>query len=627
MKQLRTRIPHIMKTKKDVRHPSNFFFFDTETKDQRKNKTKDVQHHTLWFGCVWAFRYEQQKVTRSFKTTFSDVDGFYRAVEKRLDKVRPLYIVAHNLGFDLTIVDWWDRAETLGMTCLYAVLEDPPLFMSYAWKGCKIIVIDTFNFWKCSVADMGRSLGIEKIEIDITNCTKKDAMPYCQRDVEIIANQLVSLLDYLTDNDLGSFGISAPAVAMNTFKKRFMSHEIFIHDRSKVLALERQAYYGGLVNNFFVGRSRGEVIYHTDINSLYPSVMLNQYPVKMIDSMEDVRLDHKLFDDELLGFVGDVTINTFRRSYPKRFKGRLCEVRGRYRTQLCGIELAIALSENHVQHIHQLAAYQMAPIFKDYVEYFWHQRQLHSQPKGNPKEQLIKLLMNSLYGKFGMKGFDWIDYSRGALTALYQLCQLEIPSQYDNETYTPAIQGHVSLWHAIGLPFPVKVRYLAGKLQIQIPTGEHTESFCGIAAFVTSYARERLRNLITLAGPNNTYYCDTDSLFLNEAGYTNLYSLGEVNDKLLGKLKLEGVSSQWAFYGPKDYTFGKKKVLKGIKKNAKEVAPQTYQQTQFEGLKSVLNRGGAPYIIISTVTKRNKRVYSKGSVSHTGWTNPFILSE
>ncbi len=627
MIQTHKRHPHIMKSKKDLHHPSNFFFFDTETKDKSKGKVKDIQTHQLWFGWCWAFRYEDGKITRAMKSSFETYDEFYDLMASRLDKSRPLYVVAHNLGFDLTIVDFWEQADNREMECLYAVLEDPPLFLSYRWQGCKLIFIDTFNFWKCSVADMGKALGIPKIEIDITKATRKEADPYCIRDVEILANQLIGLLDFLSEHDLGSFGISAPAIAMNTYKKRFMKHEIFIHDRTKVLALERQCYYGGLVNNFFVGSSKGQIIYHTDVNSLYPSVMIKDYPTKLIGSWDYPKPKDLDQMPASTMFVADVTLETKTDCYPKRMNGRLCEVKGRFRTQLAGEEFARAVLNKHIKIIHHLAAYETAPIFKSYVEYFWSMRQKYSYPKGNPKEQLIKLLMNSLYGKFGMKGFDWKDFTHTNLEAYYDLMQVPYPKDYRKGFDPPNVTDHIAMWKPIGLDHAIKLRYLNGKLQLQFPTGEHTESFCAIAAFVTSYARERLRELIRIAGQRNTLYCDTDSLFLTKQGYANLERAGELSQSELGKLKLEGIASDWSFYGPKDYTFAKKVVMKGIRKNAKHIKGTTYEQLQFEGLKSVLNRGAEGYILIKTIRKTNKRVYNKGTILSSGWTEPYHLSE
>jgi hypothetical protein len=128
-----------------------------------------------------------------------------------------------------------------------------------------------------------------------------------------------------------------------------------------------------------------------------------------------------------------------------------------------------------------------------------------------------------------------------------------------------------------------------------------------------------MRTLREIAGVHNVYYTDTDSLFVNEKGSTRLRSDGWVNDHTLGSLKLEGVEDSVIIRGPKDYKFGVSETIKGIRKNATQIDENTYQQIQFEGLKSVLRRKPEPYITISQVTKTLSRVVTKGVVRKDGW--------
>lgn len=616
-----------MKTQKTTQHPSNFLFFDTETRDRTKGRVKGLEEHTFWFGMVWAFRYEKQKVTRSLKVRLDKVDDFYSVIARRLEPNRPLYVVAHNLGFDLTQIDFWCKSEELGMECTYAVLEDPPLFLSYKWKGCKIVFLDTFNFWKCSVADMGKSLNLHKLPMPDKNASLRDWKEYCFRDVQILANQVISLLDFLTDNELGSFGISAPSIAMNTFKKRFMKHAIYIHDRYSVLRLERSCYYGGLVNNFFIGKQKGIKLYHTDVNSLYPSVMLNNFPTKLIDSKTDLPVKQLKELSKEFGICALVSMQSKEHTYPTRYNGKLCEVTGRFRTSLCGAELIKALEHNEIMYCHYASWYEMKPIFTHFINYFWSMRQAYKKANDRVREQLVKLLMNSLYGKFGQKGYAWKEYSPNLLRVYYEMHGMPMPAKYADPSYCPLLPSQVTRWYPEGLDTHLNLRYLSGKLEMKMPTGEHSESFVAISAFVTAYARERLRKLISIAGKQQTYYCDTDSLFTTRLGYQRLIAANEVNQNELGKLKLEGESDDWQFFGPKDYQFGPKNVMKGIRKNARKISNTQYEQLQFEGLKSVLKRKGEAFITIKTINKTLKREFNKGIVLNNGWVIPFNLEE
>lgn len=621
------RKAHIMKARKTVAHPTNFVFFDTETLDSFKGKGNKVQRHQLWFGWLWGFRYEAQRVTRSIKGRFTTPDQFYDLLKKRLDPKRPLYVFAHNLAFDLTQVDFWNTAESRGLDCNYAVLENPPIFLSYEWEGCRLVILDTFNFWKVSVDAMGKSLGLPKLEMPKDMTDKKAWDDYCKRDVEVIGNQVIQLLDYLTENQLGSFAISAPALAMNCFKTKFLRHEIFLHDRFRVSQLERMCYYGGLVNNYYIGVVKNQTIHHTDVNSLYPSVMLNQYPVKLVQDAKDMRPVEAQKLLERYAVCARVKINSKAVPYIVRHGDKTMELTGMFTTSLCGPELKAALDRGHVSHVLNIAWYEQAKIFEDFVNFFWKERARYKLANDTPREQLVKLIMNSLYGKFGMKGFDWVDYKPENLAILYELSACEMPMNYWHSDYAPTVTNHTQIWRPEGLDRPVSLRYIAGKQQLKLPTGEHSESFCAIAAYVTSYARQRLRKLMAIAGHHHVYYCDTDSLFVDDVGLENLKSHREMCQVTLGKLKYEGSSDHAVFLGPKDYQFGSKVVVKGIRSNALQVSANTYEQDQFEGLKSVLNRGGGPYIEIKRIRKTNKRLYSKGTISSTGWTTPLSIYE
>lgn len=627
MQRNKHRIPHVIKTKKGSHQPSSFLFFDTETQDDKQSGDVDSQHHRLWFGCYWCFRYEGAKPTRQKRGVFHSADDFWKVVKSRLDKARPLYVMAHNLGFDLTSVDFWNTAEEQGFNATYYVLEDPPLMISGELDGCRVVFLDTFNYWKSSVSAMGDSLGIPKKDFARSILTLKDAIPYCHRDVEIIANQVVKLLDFLNDNDLGTFGISAASLSMNIYKARFMNHKIFVHDRNSVLMLERASYYGGLVLNYYVGEVTDRKLYHYDVNSLYPSVMRNLYPTKLVWSGNDVPLNFPMFADKILGFIATVDLSSAVVTYPKRHAKKMCEVVGRVTTTLAGLEFATAITNGHVKKIHCMAAYELAPIMLDYVDYFWALRKQYKEAGDKVNEQFVKLMMNSLYGKFGMLGHQWIDYHHSVLCTIYEYYGVEMPDIYADDDYVPSISGTCQAWNAKGLAKPINLRYVTGKMQIQVPTGEHSESFCAIASFVTSYARCKLRSLIAKAGLRQVYYCDTDSLFVTELGHKRLSQSGEVNPNELGKLKLEGTADYALFNGPKDYIFGEVCKLKGISKRAKLLDDGRYEQLQFEGIKSILKRGGEAYIEIKTIRKKLTRQYTKGDVAGNGWTSPFKLTD
>jgi len=86
---------------------------------------------------------------------------------------------------------------------------------------------------------------------------------------------------------------------------------------------------------------------------------------------------------------------------------------------------------------------------------------------------------------------------------------------------------------------------------------EASNSFVAIASFVTAYARCYLWELIEKAGEENVLYMDTDSLFVTKKGYENLKDY--LDNKELGKLKLEDVTEDLTIWGAKLYKFEAKR--------------------------------------------------------------------
>lgn len=621
------RKPHIMSKTKTTELPSNLLFFDTETQDRLKGKSKTHQEHSFWFGAAISVRRMEGGKVHSQSHWLNSVDDFWKLVASKMSQDKPLYLFAHNLTFDLTIVDFWNRHEKEGYDLTYAVLENPPMFLSLTREGKKLCIVDTFNFWKQPVSAMGASMGMPKLEMPKGAKLDKTWKGYCLRDVEILVNQVLKLFEFLLTNDLGSFRISAPGLAFGTFRRRFMSHEIFIHDRNKVLALERSCYSGGMVRNFFIGSVSNQTLYKYDVNSLYPAMMLKEYPTKLLESHEKIKGEYLLNVMRGKGACAWVEMRVYDRTYPKRHNNRLCEVSGKFSTFLCGQELFNALQLGHVSMVKYAAIYDVAPIFREYVEFFWELRRAYQRNSNKVGEQFVKLLMNSLYGRFGMKGHKWIEFTNRSLQDYYIYYGKPCPERYLTKDFSPIVSSFRHKWEAEGLDDPIILRYFSGRLEMQFPTGEHRESFCGISAFVTAYARERLRELIAIAGEKECYYCDTDSLFVSELGSKRLIKSGEVDPTKLGKLKLEGTSKQSTFYGPKDYIFKEEAVRKGIRKNAVQITEDTFEQDAFEGLKSVLNRGGEPYILIKRIQKTLSRQLTKGVMKARGRVGPLILNE
>ena len=170
-------------------------------------------------------------------------------------------------------------------------------------------------------------------------------------------------------------------------------------------------------------------------------------------------------------------------------------------------------------------------IFKEYVQTMYNFRLQY--PKSDPLNYLAKLLLNSLYGRFGM------DY------------KMENHSFVNKEELTDLIQNKF-----IELSNPIQIEdnlFLVSFLDLKKYENLDIDYFheynisVSIASAISSYARIHMSQF-----KNNKkyklFYSDTDSIYINKK-LSKLF----VSSTELGKLKLENIFTESTFLAPKVY--------------------------------------------------------------------------
>ncbi|GAI52134.1 unnamed protein product, partial [marine sediment metagenome] len=191
------------------------------------------------------------------------------------------------------------------------------------------------------------------------------------------------------------------------------------------------------------------------------------------------------------------------------------------------------IKHGHVKKILQVACYRKAPLFKGFVDYFYNKR-IEFRSKDNPAFAYVcKRILNSLYGKFGQKTAKVVYIGRNNKAP--DIRRLII----DKQTHKTSI-------HQV---------FFGRETIIDQGEDEGFNSMPAIAAHVTDYARLYLWSLICKAGLKNCFYCDTDSLIVNESGMKRLQQ--KINPDKLGMLKIEASSKRVQIRGAKNYIFGK----------------------------------------------------------------------
>jgi hypothetical protein len=533
---------------------------------------------------------------------FTSPDEFWDVLDANIGNKTCAYVFAHNLGFDAQVVSFDTIPVERGWTMVEYAHSHRLLFVTFRKGNRSIRMIDTLNYFQTSLAKLGEQFGYPKLRMPDDDASVEEWDTYCLNDCRVIRHAVNEWLSFLDENDLGNFQKTAASQAFTAFRHRYLDTPILILSDPVVENAERDAYYGGRCQAFRIGEIDGP-IYKLDVNSLYPSVMRDHVmPTKLLLRTVDVAPEKVAQLPDTVIPLAHVFIETDEPAYPVRRNGRLIFPTGRFWTTLIGEELRDALVHGRVKRVAWLHVYAAAPIFSRFVEDLYGLR-LRFKKEGNEAfAYCAKLILNSLYGKFGQRGYRWTP------------CQNPAPVP-DLQWYDDCQGSGRRLLHL----------WRGDRVWHRLDEGEAENSFPAIAAAVTSAARARMLRAIRKAGWENVLYTDTDSLFVTQAGYERLRD--EIDPDRLGFFKLEGVSERVTIYGPKDYVFSGEWKAKGIRKDAVAVDAQRWSQWHFRSAHALLNRGVHDAVEVVRVVKELRREIKYGSVTGDGHVIPMNLDE
>jgi hypothetical protein len=312
------------------------------------------------------------------------------------------------------------------------------------------------------------------------------------------------------ENFFAEFDICSETIAshaMRVWRTHFQKKEIWQPQR-EVEDFVRQSYCGGRCEIF---RYDEADVNHYDVNSLYPTAGLQSVPVEYLFQSRELPDDIKR-----IGFFQAQV------KYPDCYlpvlpfhSDKLYFPVGKFEGIFTSLELKKAIEQGASVKIIQGRVFQAEPIMREYFLALFEMKKKADLEGLSGKRYIAKILMNSLYGKWGQRreqhSYVVDDGGEGLFPLPNGL------AYYISESHAAHINPHIS-------------------------------------SVITARARLMQHDLLSKA---KNWYTDTDSLFTN-AEYP-------VSDSL-GDLHYEG-SGKFQAYRLKEYRFNGQYKIKGLQRS------------------------------------------------------------
>lgn len=537
------------------------------------------------------------------------------------------WIVSNRLGRDLTLLAFWYHVESGEFSFEHVsdrqsvkaaiagnsasakrgllVASDIPTIIAGWWRGIKVVMVDLRNY---GFDDAVRG----SLDEQMPEMAEVDRDSDDRHRAEAIASLLgyatgraTAILKMVAQHDMGKLRYTYSSQAYECYKHRFMRHKILIHQNKQAKDIEGKAIFGVPSIAYFSGQYVGRV-YKLDVQGLYPSVMRDgMFPIKLV--RHELMTGKSMISTEegWLNKIALVSVKTGRVTYPKRIEDGTIYPIGRYCTTLCGEELDECIGYDRGERLGTVLTYDLAPIFTDYVNYWWNER-MQSKERGKPgSANWAKLTLVSLWGKFGQRSVWWED------------CP---------EVHAAKQWGY--WWHEEKLTKKARLyRGISWRTQTRVDKGYSRESFPAIAAFVCMYARKRMDQLKEIAGDKQVLLQIADCLYVTEVGREALEAAGEIKQGQLGKLKEVDQGDKITIYSAYDYSYGDDEVISGVKISGVKVSDTRYVETQESTLPLILTGDPAVGVRLYEVLKTIKRKDPPGRIGSDGWISPPVLED
>ena len=476
----------------------------------------DIETYTKNITCTVAGKEVHRKILIPYCVGFLN-DGQYQMSEgvdcfapllKILSKDETNALIAHNgARFDHIYLFSYMIKNGFIVEKLYGSVN----YIKYAElsKGpIKVRLLDTFNFIADSYKNFCKSMGIKngKLEdFDIVDWTKERFQEdrsweeYLRRDV-VPYGEAINKLEYALSGFGGSiFNFPTLASCASGLVSKFIYHQDTTSISCRYFEqMCREACYGGRI--FCWKKLIDEPYICMDYNSLYPSAMYKfEYPVGKPQEITNFKaIEHKPF----IAYFECDGGNQRKPLIPSRhYIGSSTSFNLKYVNKFSGFYTSVDYKEMikmgyKVKFVRGFYWNSTKFLFRELIHKLYSIRKQYKKEGNDTLQQMVKILLNSMYGGFLTQVKKKTGFFSSAET-------INDKKKKHRVTRTKEMEN--------------------GQTMVEYETNEN-KSRPYLAAFILSYSKRLINEKMLEIGLENFAYGDTDSLYL-PTKFANKFSL------------------------------------------------------------------------------------------------------
>lgn len=569
------RAPHWIKFNHQSRMPKRWIAFDTESRRVKAGKG-EVQDWAMGAAIRW--RRALKRGDHAEKAVFKDPAELWAWVAEYCRPGERTVCCAHNLGYDVRISGLLDHLPRLGFRLEWCNLDRNVSSMTWRSSMGTLVFMDTFTWLPMSLSKVAALVGSEKLRMPAGSASAEEWDRYCTRDAEIVAKAVNAICDFIEHEDLGNWQPTGAGMAYSTWRHKFMTHKVLVHDDIDTITAERAAMHTGRAEAWRHGELTKDTWYEVDMRSAYTRIAAEcELPRKLHYATGALSL--RQYEDLTSRFrvLCLCDIDTDTPCVPTQVDGRTVWPVGRFSSWLWDVEINELLGSGAEVRIRKACVYIKAPILADWGR--WVLDIINGQRPDVPPVAMAwaKHCGRALIGRLSLRAPKWEKYGANPTG--------DVGITYDVSYET----GKVSRMMHVGDDTLVETERVEGR-----------DSLPQVTGWIMAECRIRLWWAMQAAGLENIAHVDTDCVLVNAEGYKRMRAVYGASFRALWQVK--GTYGHVHVYGPRNLRVGRQRKLAGVPAAAVEVGPGEFAGELWRGLATDIAAGRATQVTITAAT-------------------------
>lgn len=565
------RTPHWIKGNQTERVPHRWIVADTESRreqlDGLERQTFRLAVATRWRDDLATGDHQEWLHTESTAQFWEWVTGYcYR-------KGRTV-LWFHNSSADLAWLDAFTWLPKLGWELVWCNLDRDVSVVTWRGPGGTLVIADTYTWCPAPLEELGGLVGLPKLELPADEDSTGSWFARCQRDVEITERVVRELLALVKGRGLGNWQPSGAGMGHTTWRHRFMTDKVLVHDDTQALDAEREAMHAGRAEAWWHGVAKGGPFTEWDMHMSYCRIAAeNLLPAKLWEQ-EDAP-SRKVHEWSLTKFrvLARVIVRTDVPVVPARVGGRIIWPVGEFETTLWDCELHLLRQAGGKYRVLKQWRYTRKPALSA-----WAQWSIDLCASGPPEvtdlqRVWVKHQSRAVIGRLALRTPTWEEYSDNWMpeyTGLSYLSEGDQPAR--------------------------RLMHVGSKVWRESDRAEAQQSVPQVTSWIMAEGRCRLWRGALAAGTSHVLHLDTDSVIVDRAGDAALEAAAAAG--LDGHWRRKDTWRRLEITGPRHYRTPQRRQAPGVPRRAREIAPGRYAGEVWDSLARGLGEGRTGEILV-----------------------------